>query len=127
MNYDSLEILGFWGLSTFPAAALVATGMLIHTRSSDALMSRYLIGGIGASIVYAMFAGILVLQMFPPPFEPGLSSGRGLDLRGMGFVLGGFVGGASGAATALVAFVTSRTVKWHRRRKHSIARSRAVA
>ena len=76
--------------------ALGVTGVLIHTRSPDPLrLSRFLIGGMAGSIVYAMFAGTLAAQMFAPPFDPYLSSG--LDLRGVGFVLGGFAGGATGA------------------------------
>ncbi|MET4136718.1 hypothetical protein [Pseudarthrobacter sp. PvP090] len=117
MTYDGLELLGFWALSIFPAAALVVLGVLIHRRSSGPRqMSRYLFGGIGASILYAMFAGVLAARMFPPSFDPYFSSGRGLDLRGIGFVLGGFAGGASGAATAFLAFITSKAMTWHRQR-----------
>ena len=118
MTYDDLELLGFWALSIFPAAALVVIGVLMHRRSSGPRpMSGYLFGGIGASILYAMFAGVLAGRIFPPPYDPYLSSGRGLDLRGIGFVLGGFAGGALGATTAFLAFITSKAMTWHRRRK----------
>jgi hypothetical protein len=118
MTYDDLELLGFWALSTFPAAALVVIGVLIHRRSSGPRpMSRYVFGGIGASILYAMFAGVLTARMFPPPYDPYFSSGRGLDLRGIGFVAGGFAGGAAGATTAFLAFLTSKARAWHRQHK----------
>lgn len=75
-------------------------------------MSNYLLAGIGGSVVYAMFSGTLIRSVFPPPFDPYFSSGRGLDLRGAGFVMGGLIGGYSGAATALVTYATSRTIAW---------------
>jgi hypothetical protein len=117
MTYDDLDLLGFWALSIFPAAALGMIGVLIHTRSSGPRpMSRYLFGGIVGSILYATFAGVLAARMFPPPYDPYFSSGRGLDLRGIGFVAGGFAGGASGATTAFLAFLTSKALTWHRQR-----------
>lgn len=126
MDYNDLDLLGFWALAIIPAAVLIVTGALTHARPSNAYaMSRYLICGIGVSILYAMFAGILSARVFPPPFDPYWSSGRGLDLRGIGFVLGGFAGGAAGATTAFLAFVTSKTMTWHQNRK-ATARTRAA-
>jgi hypothetical protein len=63
------------------------------------------------SMVYAMFAGAVVLQLFPPPFVSGLSTGRGLDLRGTALIVGAWIGGGAGVITTLIFFVVSKTLR----------------
>lgn len=61
--------------------------------------------------IYAMLAGRLAAQMFPPPYVPGVSEGRGLDLRGVGFFIGSWIGALTGVVCALITVGFSSIVR----------------
>lgn len=77
-------------------------------------MPRYLILSILGCFLYAAFASSLLAKMVPPPYVPGLSEGRGLDLRGVGLVVGSWIGDLAGVACALLTVAVSPTVRWRR-------------
>jgi hypothetical protein len=87
------------------------TGIVAHNRLSTAWAPRYLILGILGCFVYAAFAGVLVAQLFPPPYVPGLSEGQGLDLRGVLLIVGSWVGGIAGIVCALITVAVSWTTQ----------------
>ena len=117
MDYDTLEGVGFCVLSTAgPVGVLIAGALLARGRSAGPLAQLWLVGLVASllSIIAAWFAP----SVFPPPPNPELDSGRGLDLRGLGFFIGGLVGcvGTIGM-TALVSgavFVVRRYRGGHR-------------
>lgn len=117
MDYNDFELAAFWVLAGTAAGLLLPAGIHTHARGSARALGWYLFLGTGFSILYGLFAGILVGMLFPPPYVPGLSEGRGLDLRGLVLILGSWIGGALGALTTLVSFAVSKTVKWRRARK----------
>ncbi|KAA0977609.1 hypothetical protein FQ154_07840 [Paeniglutamicibacter gangotriensis] len=113
MDYNDFEIAAFWVLSFAAAVPMVILGVLVHLRCGARARGRYLFLGCLASIIYGLFAGVLVNAMFPPPYVQGLSEGRGLDLRGTALILGSWVGGILG----FIAVVTTSLVSsWMRRR-----------
>ncbi|ACL41255.1 hypothetical protein Achl_3295 [Pseudarthrobacter chlorophenolicus A6] len=118
MDYNDFEFVAFWVLSSVPGLVLVAAGTIAHQKSAKGWISRYLIIGIPACFLYAACAGILALQLFPPPYVAGLSEGRGLDLRGMGFLLGAWIGAIGGVVGALlIVAVSSMTLRFKHRRE----------
>ncbi|BCW68924.1 hypothetical protein NicSoilB4_36870 (plasmid) [Arthrobacter sp. NicSoilB4] len=102
MDYNDFELVAFWVLACVPSVLLVITGTVAHRRLSKAWVPRYLIVGILGCLIYAAFAGGLVAQLVPPPYVPGLSEGRGLDLRGVGLIVGSWIGGLTGIVAALI-------------------------
>lgn len=124
MNYNDFEFAAFCVLSIVPGLVLVTAGIVAHHKPARGWISGYLIIGILACFLYAAFAGTLALQLFPPPYVAGLSAGRGLDLRGTGFLLGAWIGAIAGVAGALLtAAGSSMTWRFKHRRE---ARLRVV-
>ncbi|WP_411734023.1 hypothetical protein [Paeniglutamicibacter sp.] len=117
MDYNDFELVAFWVLALAAALPLAAIGILVHVRGGARAPGLYLVLGTTASIVYGYFAGLLVGTLFPPPYVPGLSEGRGLDLRGLALIFGSWIGGALGVLTTLVTFAVSKTVQWRRARR----------
>jgi hypothetical protein len=117
MDYNDFELLAFWVLAFAAAPALTAIGILVHVRGGAKAPGLYLVLGITASIVYGIFAGVAVGIMFRPPYVPGLSGGRGLDLRGITLVMGSWIGGALGVLATVLASAISRLMHWNRKRK----------
>lgn len=111
MDYNDFELVSFWVLSCAPGVLLTTAGIIAHNRLSTAWVPRYLIFGILGCFIYAMFAGGLVRELFPPPYVPGLSEGQGLDLRGLGFIIGSWIGGLAGVVFALLAVAGSTIVR----------------
>lgn len=107
MDYNDFELVAFWVLSTVPSVLLVIKGTVAHRGLSTAWVPRFLIFCIPGCLIYAAFAGGLVARLVPPPYVPGLSDGRGLDLRGVGLIVGSWIGGLAGAVTALITVAAS--------------------
>lgn len=101
MDYNDVEFVAFWVMSLAPSVLLTVAGIVAHKRSCM-WIPGYLILGILGCFIYAAFLGALIVQLFPPPDVPGLSGGRGLDLRGAGFVIGSWLGGIAGVICALI-------------------------
>ena len=123
MDYNDFETAAFWALGLGAALVSVATGVQLQVRRGadtvDRAMYRYLLWGVVGSVTYGLFAGMLLGALVPPPYVPGLSEGRGLDLRGLALVLGSWLGGLLGVlATVLTALVC-----WIVRRQRHPARS----
>lgn len=111
MDYNDFELVAFWVLSCAPGVLLTIAGIFVHRRLARTWMPRYLILGILGCFIYAAFAGLVVMRLFPPPYVPGLSEGRGLDLRGVGFVAGSWVGALAGVVLALTTVAGSSLVR----------------
>lgn len=121
MDYNDFELVAFRVLCLAAALPLVAIGIHVHVRRGARAGHWYLVLGCLGSIVYGLFAGPAVGAVFPPPYVPGLSEGKGLDLRGISLVFGSWFGGLLGALATLATFATSQAV--HRRRQRRAARS----
>jgi hypothetical protein len=117
MDYNDFELFCFWMLSGAPALILITIGIAAHNKLSTAWQPRYLVLGISSCFVYAVFAGRLIAPLFPPPYVPGLSEGRGLDLRGVGFFIGPWIGALAGTIAALVTVGVFQTLKSLRPRR----------
>ncbi|MBE4718986.1 hypothetical protein [Pseudarthrobacter sp. AB1] len=111
MDYNDFELVAFWVLSLAPGVLLMTAGIIAHNRLSTAWVPRYLILGILGCFIYAVLAGGLVAKLFPPPYVPGLSEGRGLDLRGVGLFVGSWIGGLAGVVFALMTVAGSSIVR----------------
>jgi hypothetical protein len=107
VDYNDFELVAFWVLACAPSVLLVIGGTAAHRRSSKAWVPRYLIFGILGCLIYAALAGGLVAQLVPPPYVPGLSEGQGLDLRGVGLIVGSWIGGLAGVVSALITIAGS--------------------
>lgn len=117
MDYNDYELIGS-GVLTFAAALVVTTvGIIVHMRDGSRALGLYLILGVAASIVYGIFAGIVFGAIFEPPYVPGLSEGRGLDLRGVAFIIASWVGGALGVLATVLTWTISTFIRWRRKRK----------
>jgi uncharacterized membrane protein YccC len=110
VDYNDLELVAFWILSSAPGILLILVGIVAHNRLSKAWMPRYLVLGVLGCFIYAMFAGVVVAQLLPPPYVPGLSEGQGLDLRGVLLIVGSWVGGITGIVCALITVAGSSIV-----------------
>ncbi|MEV7132129.1 hypothetical protein AB0N24_04490 [Arthrobacter sp. NPDC093128] len=117
MDYNDFELVAFWLLSSAPGVLLMTIGIIAHNKLSKPWMPRYLILGILGCFIYATFAGELVAQLFPPPYIPGRSEGRGLDLRGMGIFIGSWIGALAGVVCALITGAGSSIVLRLRERR----------
>lgn len=115
MDYDAFEFVAFCVLAGAPGVLLITTGIIAHNRSSGTWIPRYLVLGILGCFIHAMFAGGIVRQLFPPPYVPGLSEGRGLDLRGIGFFVGSWIGALAGVVCALLTVAGSAITQRLRR------------
>lgn len=114
MGYNEFEYMAFWMLVLAPGVLLVTAGVRAHKRPSTRWVPRYLSLGLLGCFIYAAFAGGLVAKMVPPPYVPGLSEGKGLDLRGVGLVVGSWIGGLAGVVLALLTVAGSSIVRWRR-------------
>jgi len=114
VDYNDFELVAFSVLSSAPGILLILGGIVAHNRLSKAWMPQYLVLGILGCFVYATFAGGLVAHLFPPPYVPGLSEGRGLNLRGVGFFIGSWIGALAGVVCALITVAVSSIVRRHR-------------
>jgi hypothetical protein len=111
VDYNDFELVAFWVLSLAPGVFLATAGIIAHNRLSTAWVPRYLILGILGCFIYAAFAGVLIAKLFPPPYVPGLSEGRGLDLRGIGFMFGSWIGAVAGVVFALMTVAGSAILR----------------
>lgn len=116
MDYDDFEMLAAVGLCLIGPAAVITTGVLLHRRRPRGAGNLYLFCGILGSIVYGYAAWVLLLTIFPPPYVPGLSEGRGLDLRGMILILGSWLGGLLAGLSTVLSFAISQAINWRRKR-----------
>ena len=117
MDYNDFELVAFWVLCLAAALPLVAIGIHVHVCRGARAGHWYLVLGCLGSIVYGLFAGLAIGSVFPPPYVPGLSEGRGLDLRGISLVFGSWFGGVLGFLATLATFATSKSVRWRRQRR----------
>lgn len=117
MDYNDFELAAFWVLCIGAALILVVTGSLLHRHCGAKAMGWFLFLGIIGSMIYGYFAGILLIAAVPPPYVPGLSEGRGLDLRGMALVLGSWCGGVLGVLATILTCAVSKATRWNKRRK----------
>lgn len=107
MVYDDLERVLFCVLAVAPAVLLVIAGAITHTKLSRRWMPRYLIAGILACIAFFAFGGAAAMAIFPPPYDAYFASGKGLDLRGVGLMVGAWIGATAGAVATLGTFGVS--------------------
>lgn len=117
MDYNDYELVAFWVLCLGAAMPLVAIGVFVHLRRGARALDWYMFLGCIGSIAYGCFAGLVVDAVFPPPYVPGLSEGRGLDLRGVALVIGSWIGGILGVVATVATFLVSKLVHWRRQRK----------
>jgi hypothetical protein len=109
VDYNDVELVAFWVLSCAPGVLLTLAGIVAHKRSYM-WIPGYLIVGILGCFIYAAFLGALIVQLFPPPDVPRHQTRRGLDLRGVGFVIGSWIGGIAGVVCALITAAGSSIV-----------------
>ncbi|HKU35046.1 MAG TPA: hypothetical protein VJP90_05805 [Paenarthrobacter sp.] len=121
MDYDSLERVLFSVLAVAPSVLLVVAGVLTHTKLSRQWMPRYLIVGILACIAFFAFGGTAALAMFPPPHDEHFAGGKGLDLRGIGLIVGAWIGAAAGGMATLATFGISALLVRRRTRETGLA------
>jgi hypothetical protein len=114
VDYNDFELTALWVLSLAPGVLLMIAGIIAHKRMSTGWVYRYLLFAILGCFIYAMFAGGLIGTLFPPPYVSGLSEGRGLDLRGIGFIVGSWIGALAGVAFALLTVAGSWIVRRRR-------------
>ena len=115
VDWNTFEAAAFWVLAVGPIVILAVTARLVYAKGSGACLAWYFhLGGL-LSLAYVFFSGFLVLEIFPPPYVPGLSEGQGLDLRGLALVFGGMVGGVAGFITTLISFGVA---------KHALAKAK---
>lgn len=124
MDYDDFELIAAVGLCLIGPAAVITVGVLLHRLRPSGAGNLYLFCGILGSIVYGYAAGVLMLTTFPPPYVPGLSEGRGLDLRGMILILGSWLGGLLAGLGTVLSFAISQFI--NKRRKQEIARDETL-
>ena len=117
MDYNDFELVAFWVLCLAAALPLVAIGIHVHVRRGARALDWYMFLGCLGSIAYGLFAGLAVGAAFPPPYVPGLSEGKGLDVRGISLVFGSWFGGILGFLATLATFATSKSVHWRRHRR----------
>ncbi len=75
-----------------------------------------MVGGFVASVMIFWFGGIAFNWLIPPPYDPAFADGRGLDLRGVGFVMASMLGGF---LTFVVALVYGLVLGYKRRRRQA--------
>ncbi|PQZ93026.1 hypothetical protein CQ018_11275 [Arthrobacter sp. MYb227] len=117
MDYNDFELIAAVGLCLIGPLAAVTSAVLLHRRRPDGISHWYLLCGILGSILYGFFAGLMLIELFPPPYVPGLSEGRGLDLRGIILILGSWVGGLLAGLGTMLSFAISQSIQWRRKRK----------
>jgi hypothetical protein len=114
VDYDNFELVCFWVLAVAPALLLVTIGIAAHRKWATRWQPKYLVLGISCCIFYALFGGRLIawpiMSIVPPPYVPGLSEGRGLDLRGIGFFIGPWIGAIASTIAALITACTSQVL-----------------
>lgn len=108
MDYERLSQIAFILLIAVPIIATAAIGLDTHLRRGRRALALYLCFGIAASLAYAAAAGLIANWLIPPPYDPYFASGRGLDLRGFGLVIGGWLGAAGALAATLISYVIYR-------------------
>ncbi len=113
MAYERVSAVLFFVLIIAPVLVSVGAGLGVHRRGRREALKIYLGAGAFLALVYAFLAPPVVNWLVPPPYDPTFAGGRGLDLRGVGLVIAGWLGGAAG----LVATVVSFTVYWLRSSK----------
>ena len=117
MDYNDYELIASGVLMFAAALVLTAVGIIVHMRGGSRALGLYLVLGVAASIVYGIFAGIVFGAIFEPPYVPGLSEGRGLDLRGVALIIGSWVGGVLGVLATILTWTISTFIRWRRKRK----------
>ncbi|MFF0154041.1 hypothetical protein [Micromonospora sp. NPDC005203] len=102
MTYGTAMLIGCGALFLSGPIGLSLVVNLIRQRDFDKRSLRILVvGGIVASVAIILFGAPAFHRLFPPPHDPVLASGRGLDLRGVWFWLAAWAGGALTFALAL--------------------------
>lgn len=117
MDYNDFELIAAVGLCLIGPLVAVITGVLLHRRRHSGAGHWYLFCGLLGSILYGFFAGLLLNAMYPPPYVPGLSEGRGLDLRGIILILSSWLGGLLAGLGTVLCFAISQAICWRRKRK----------
>ena len=107
MDWNTFELVSFCVLSLGPIVILTLAGRMVRAKRSSTWLNWYLILGIGCSTALLLFGGRVLGIVFPPPYEPSLAGGRGLDLRGILLVFGTLVGGVTGIVTTGISFSRS--------------------
>ncbi|TDC29474.1 hypothetical protein E1211_25955 [Micromonospora sp. 15K316] len=102
MTYGTEMVIGCGALVLGGPIGVSLVANLIRQRGFGKRSLRLLVvGGIVASGAIFLFGGPAFHRLFPPPHDPVLASGRGLDLRGSWFWLAARAGGALTFAIAL--------------------------
>ena len=105
MDWNTFELTAFFVLSLAPIVVLALTGRFVRLKQSRVWLNWYLPFGLLCSAALMFFGGPVTMKVFPPPYVPGLSDGRGLDLRGLFVIFGSWVGGVAGLVTTAISFV----------------------
>lgn len=108
MDYGQLSEIAFILLIIVPIIASAAIGLDTHLRRGRHALALYLSYGIAACMLYAAAAGLLANWLIPPPYDPAFAGGRGLDLRGVGLIIGGWIGAAGALATTIISYLVYR-------------------
>ncbi|MFF0719021.1 hypothetical protein [Micromonospora sp. NPDC003816] len=102
MTYGAATLLGCGALVFGGPIGLSLAAHLIRRREFGRRSLRlFVAGGIVVSGTILLFGGPAFHGLFPPPHDPILASGRGLDLRGFLFWLAAWAGAALTFAIAL--------------------------
>lgn len=117
MDYSDFELVAAVGLCILGPLSTVIIGITLHRRRTEGISHWYLLCGILGAILYGFFAGTILISVVPPPYVPGLSEGRGLDLRGIILILGSWLGGLFTALGTVLCFAISHMLHQRLKRK----------
>ena len=117
MTYETASLIGSVVLVVSGPIGLILAATLIGRRSAGGpSLQLVVVGGFVASVMIFWFGGIAFNWLIPPPYDPAFADGRGLDLRGIGFVMASMLGGF---LTFVVALVYGLVLGYKRRRRQA--------
>ncbi|WP_433532208.1 hypothetical protein ACQPYA_09305 [Micromonospora sp. CA-263727] len=102
MTYGTATLIGCGAFFLGGPISLSLVANLIRQRDfGKRSLWLLVVGGTVTSGAIILFGAPAFQRLFPPPYDPALANGRGLDLRGIWFWLAATAGGALTFATAL--------------------------
>ena len=78
MGWNIFELTAFFVLSLAPIVVLAVAGRFVRLKQSRVWLNWYLSLGLLSSAALMFFGGPVMMKVFPPPYVPGLSEGRGI-------------------------------------------------